>query len=814
MGSLWQDVRYAVRTLALRPGFAIVAVITIALGIGANTSIFSVVNGVLLEPLPLHEPEHLVMPNVVAPTGFDISLSIPNFKDWREKNRSFASFGANARRSRTLTGGDRPEIVGVRLILGDYFETLGVPTALGRWIPSDDTWAGAAPTAVVTHRFWQRHLGGELDALGRTVTLDGEPFTVVGVMPPEFVFPSADTDIFVPMGYFSERMCWDARGCSQGTWAMARLKSGVTMQMAQADMDRVAREIAELEGNEVAVARLETLTHAYVGDIQSQIWILMGAVGFVLLIACANVASLLLARGESRRREVAVRTALGAGQGRVVRQFLTESLVLATAGGVVGVGLALAGVRLLVPSISDNVPSTMAGNIGLDPSVFFFTLGVTGVAGLLFGVVPALRASQSDLTVELKEGGRDTVGRVRQRLRSALVVSEVALSLVLLIGAGLMVQSLRQLQDVDKGFVAENVFTAEISLPALRYDTKESTWGFFEEFLDRIVALPGAKAVSLTNIVPLEGNSWERAIWAEGVPNEPETVNSVLYHMISPAHFEVLEIPIINGRTFDAGDREGTQLVAIIDETMAEKFWPSQDPIGKRVTFETAEESTEENPIRVYRTVVGVAKNVRHYELENPSRVQVYVPIAQSERSWTTAMSILVKTSGDPLAITDLVRRELSSMDSEVPLAQIETLEGYVKGALSSTLVVGSLLTVFSVLALALAAIGLFGLMSYSVAQRLREIGIHMALGASAGDVVRMVAWRGLAITLVGVGVGLFAAYGLTQLMGNMLFQVNPAEPLTYGAFSAFLMAVAVLAAYLPARRATSVDPAIVLREE
>ena len=356
MGSLGQDLRFAIRMLRKRPGFTAIAVLTIALGIAANTSIFSVVNGVLLRPLPVAEQDRLVVPNVIAPSGFEISVSIPNFNDWREQSSTIESMGANATRARTLTGGDRPQMVTTRIILGDWFETLGVAPLLGRLIESDETWAGAEPIAVITHGFWQRHFAGSPDALGRTLVLDGETFTVIGVMPAEFVFPSADTDIFVPMGFYSERMCWENRGCSQGSWAIGRLADSSTLESAQADLDRVAIGITEAEGEQQAVARLESLTDAYVVDIRRQMWILMAAVAFVLLIACANVASLLLARGESRRRETALRTALGAGQGRMVRQFMTESVVLGLAGGVLGLGLAWIGIRLLVPMLPADIP--------------------------------------------------------------------------------------------------------------------------------------------------------------------------------------------------------------------------------------------------------------------------------------------------------------------------------------------------------------------------------------------------------------------------------------------------------------------------
>jgi len=700
-------------------------------------------------------------------------------------------------------------------VLGDYFETLGVAPTMGRVIASDETWPGAAPVAVVTYGFWERRLGADPDALGRTISLDGRPYEIIGVMPPEFQFPSAESEVYLPMGFFSQGLCWENRTCSQGTWAVARLKEGVSIEMAQADLDRVARELTEEEGEEVAVARLQTLMDAFVGDLRAPVLILMGAVGFVLLIACANVANLLLSRGESRRRELAVRAALGAGRGCVVRQLLTESVALGLAGGVLGVGLAYLGIRVLIPATSDSILAAAAERIGLDPTVLAFTFMVAVGAGLLFGVAPALRGSAQGLVGELKEGGRgETVGRARQRLRSGFVVAEVALSLVLLIGAGLMIQSLRKLGNVDKGFVAENIFTARVSLPPSGYPGKETARRFFDNFLQRVQALPGVQAASLSQIVPLQGTSWEQSIVPEGTPREPENLRSVLYYMVTPDHFATFGMTLLRGRGFTEQDRDGVPPVCIIDETMAENFWPGEDPIGKRVNFEEGAGSTAENPVLLWRTVVGVVRNVRHYELENPARITVYVPMAQSEGIWASAMYVAAKTEGDPLRLAEPVRRELATLDRDLPLHRIQTMEGYVNRAMGNSRLVGGLLSTFSALALVLSAVGIFGVISFSVVQRLREIGIRMALGAHRGDVLRMVTGQSLRVSLTGVVLGLAAAFGLTRLLSSMLYEVDPVEPLTYAVLAVFLVAVSTLAAYLPARRATRVDPAIVLREE
>jgi putative ABC transport system permease protein len=812
MRLLAADVQLAVRTLFKRPWFTVVATLTIALGIGASASIFSVVDAVLLTPLPLEEPNELVYPNIMGPSGFPISLSIPNFRDWREQNQTFVSFGANVSRSRTLTGGERPEIVQVRLVLGDFFETLGVPPARGRFIESDSTWAGAEPVAVVTHGFWQRHFGGDADVLGRTLTLDSEPFTIIGVMPEGFAFPSTRAEVFLPMGYFSERMCWDSRGCSQGTWAIARLRPGATLAAAQAEMDRITNAIEAQEGTPQAHAELQMLQSVFVEDIEVQIWVLMAAVSFLLLVACANVGSLLVARGEARSRELAIRSALGAGRSRLLKQLLTESLVLATAGGLLGIALARGFIHILLTVLQNELPSDSVNAVSLDFRVVAFALLATALAGLLFGIAPAVRGSRADLREALSEGNRGSSGRSRQRLRAGLVASEVALAVVLLVGSGLMISSLHNLNAVDKGFRAEGVFTAEVSLPRARYADKAAAWQFFERLLERVETLPGVSSASVANFVPLNGNSWERGIYPEGIEIIPENGQSVLFHMVSPGHLEALGIPLLQGRGFDRRDNEGSERVALVDETMAAKFWPGQSPLGQRVTFE--QETEEEDSLRVWRTVVGVTRNVRHYEIENASRIQVYVPIQQSHLSWSTSMSLLLRSERDPLALTEPVRRAVESLDPDVPLAGIQTMDGLVRDAMGRTRTVGVLLSVFSGLALAFAAIGLFGVTSYFVAQRLREFGIRIALGAVSRDIVSGVARETLLVTSVGLTTGLLVAFGLSQLMSHLFFGVAALELSVYGAVVLSLLAVSVIAALTPALRATRVDPATILRED
>jgi len=814
VSTIWSDVRQATRALARRPAFASVVVLTIALGIAVNSTIFSVVDAVLIEPLPLKEPDRLVRPDVRdAQNGYLISTSIPNFKDWRRENRTLASFGMNASRTYTLTGGDRPEIVRGRTILGDYFETLGVPPARGRWITADESDRGAPAIAVVTDGFVRRRLPAGVDPIGRTIVLDAEPFTIVGVMPPSFQFPSPETEVYLPMGYFANRLCWDERGCSQGSWPVGRLKPGVDLAAAQRDLDRVWRSINEQEGRDQARPELHLLSDRMIGSSRTPLLVLMGAVAFVLLIACANVASLVLARGETRRREIAVRTALGASRGRIVATLMAEAGVLSLAGGTVGLGLTWLGVGLLRPLVADQLPSMAAARIGVNPSVAIFALGAAIASGLFFGLVPALR-SASAANDDLRHGTR-MAGGGRQRLRAALVVTEVALSLVLLAGAGLMIRSLRNLRQVDKGFDGRNVLTARVPLPAVRYETKANVLAFYDRLVPRLEALPGVVDVAVANSVPLSQNSWENGVIPEGLdPARPENYQSMLFSMVTPDYFHVLRIPLLRGRTFTEADRENAPPVAVVDEVLAEKFWPGEDPIGKRISFERSAESTHERPIAQYRTVIGVTKNVRHYELETASRMQVYVPLEQSGPAWSRELTVMLATRNDPRRLTEPLRREVLQLDADVPLDRVETVEGFVETALGSTRVVGDLLTLFSALAAGLAGLGLFGVLAYSVAQRSREIGVRVALGASAGQVVSLVAGQGLRLAVGGIAIGVGAAFGLTRLLQSVLFQVTPADPVTFGITAVVVVLVALAAAVVPARRAARTDPAVVLREE
>ena len=586
MDTLVQDLKYVLRTLGRRPAFTLAVLLTLGLGIAANTAIFSVLNGVLLQPLPFESPEDLVTPDVMSTRGFYISTSIPNYYDWKDRSRSFESFGAYMGTSAVLTGLDRPEVVRIQRVLGDFFEVLGVGAAMGRTVTAQEAEPGAVAMAVLSHRFWRDQLAGDSQVLGRTLILDDTPFEVVGVMPADFVFPSPEDDIYVPMGYFAEGMPWDDRGSSSGTRAVARLLPGVSIDLAQTDLDRITAAIRETEET-AAAPILVSLTERYLGDVRAPLWTMMGAVAFVLLIACANVANLLLARGEGRQKELALRSALGAKRNRVVRQLLTESLVLGLSGGMLGIALAYVAVFAMKGALPTSLPGLVVGRVSIDPTVLMFTLALSLITGLIFGFVPALRSSTPDLVSTLKEGGRGGAGVGGHRMKGALVVTEVGLSLVLLAGAGLLIKRLDSLHQVDKGFDETNVLTMRVPLSGSKYPEEGNWQAFNDELLGRIGSMPGVQHAAVANFVPLSGRSWENSISPEGVDIfDPDNRQSVLNTIASVDYLETLGIEIFRGRGFTSADDAENPLVIVVDESMAEKFWPGEDPIGKRVTME------------------------------------------------------------------------------------------------------------------------------------------------------------------------------------------------------------------------------------
>ncbi len=801
----------AIRTLRKHPAYATVGALTVALAVAGNTAIFAVVKALVLDPLPYRDANRLVTLDVRSTRGFLISTSIPNYRDWGA-GRAFSRYGAEAGWGMTLTGRGDAERLDLRAVLGDFFGTLTASAYRGSLFPAAATEPGAAAVIVLGYGFWQQRFGGDPGVVGQTMILDERPYVVVGVLPPGFGYPSPAVDGYVPMGSIPG-LPWADRQSSFGTRVVARLAQGVTPRLAQQELDRLTSNVEAQLGQPIAHPEIRTLTDFYVHGLRRQAWVAFGAVGCLLLIAVANVGGLALVRGEDRRREVAVRAALGAGRGKLIRVLLGESLLLAFLGGALGLALAFAAVHGLGPLLPREIPQLLRERIGIDGGVLVFTLAITTVAGLLFGVVPALRVSDLQLAGELREGARGS-STGRQHLRSALVVAEVALSLVLLVGAGLMLESLANLRHTDKGFDETSVLTARIGLPRQRYATEDRWLGFFTDLLPRMAALPGVRGAAFSLLVPLSDRSWEMGILPDNVAYDRKDARSVLYNVVSPSYFRVMGIPLLRGRTFTASDRDGAPLVAVIDETMAARFWPGQNPIGRRISFETVERSNRPDATPVWRTVVGVVKNVRHYELANRSRIEVYVPLEQTHGSWGMSLYALLKTSVPPASLAAPLRREVAAQDADVPLTDVQPLSAYVRGDLAGSHALGVLLTAFGVVALGLAGVGIFGLVSYSVTQRGREIGIRLALGAEAQEVVRWVGGRSLGLTALGVACGLAVAVPLTRLLRSLLYEVRPLDPPLYGGLALLLLLVAAAAAYLPARRAARIDPAGVLRQD
>lgn len=810
MATAGADLRLAVRNLLRRPVFALVAVGTITLAVAANTSMFSLVNGVLLRPLPFAEPDRLVTLDNRSNTGFLVSISIPNYRDLRQRNRAFDRLGAVAGWGFTLTGRGPAEVVEAQAVLGDLFQTLGIQAQLGRVPTAAETDPGAEATVVLSHAFWRNRMGADPEVLGQTLLLDSRPHVITGVLPEGVAFPNQDVALYVPMGSIPG-LPFEDRGSGFGTRVFARLAPGVTEAQARNELDRLGRAMRDEFGPNVTLPEVRSLNTYYLGDSKRPLWILMGAVGFVLLVAVANVGNLMLARGEDRRHELAVRTALGASRRSVAGLLLSEAALIVAVGGMLGTLMAFLALRAVVPLLPTDVPSILAASIGVDWRVLLFSLSVSVLAGLAFGLAPALRAARTNPHQAMRSGAR-TSEPGQARLRSALIVAEVGLSLVLLVGAALMLKSLNALQHVDKGFDATGVLTGAVAASDGRTADRGSWLSYYSRLQEQLRALPGVRQAALLLLVPLSNRSWELRVHPDGVPVTPETGASVLYNVVSAEYFEVFDMPLVRGRNFTPADREGTPLVAIVDETLAEQYWPGEDPIGKRITFET-ELGADGGP-PVYREIVGVVPNLRHYELENPSRIQVYVPFHQTFRRAGMTMRIAVKTDVPPDRLIEPVRRTVAAFDPDAPFYSVRAMQDLVGQAMGRSVSMSRVLALFGAAALGLSALGVFGVMSYSVARRRREIGIRLALGATGGTVVRWIGSRMLRLVGVGAALGLLAAALLSSLLGRLLFEVKPLDPMVYGAMTLTLFAVALLATWLPAHRGSRVDPVAVLKDE
>jgi putative ABC transport system permease protein len=808
MNTLWQDLRYAVRMLWKNPGMTMVAIIALALGIGANTAIFSVVNAVVLRPLPYHEPHRLVRLTEDSPQVPQMSISYPNFLDWREQNRVFESIAAMQFRSLNLIGTGEPERLPGRAVSADFFDVLGVRPAMGRSFASEEDRPGANRVCIISHGLWQRRFGSDANIIGKQFNLSGDVYTVIGVLPANYRF-GTPTDVFVPIGLRADQMM--ERGSHPGIYAIARLKPGVTVEQARSELVAVAERISNQHGQTGNSATLTPLQEAFNDDIETALYILLGAVGFVLLIACANVANLLLARAASRAKEIAIRTALGAGRRRLIRQLLTESVLLAFLGGGVGLLLALWGVDVLRSASIDSIPPT--AEINLDGYVLAFTLLVSLGTGIGFGLAPALGASKIDLNDTLKEGGRSgTVGSARQRIRSLLVVSEIALSLVLLIGAGLLVKNFWRIQETDPGFKAENLMTMQISRSATAEQARSAA-DFFTQLTERIKGLPGVEAAAFSDGLPFLGAS-DTSFAIEGRPRpEPGRQPQTMLYITSPDYLRAMNIQLVRGRFFTDADTQRTQPVAVIDEAFARQQFPNEDPIGQRIAGDNFNMPSFE--------IVGVVAHVRHFSLDQPESIQPQLYLAFNQApdamipSLVARMKLIVRTAGsDPLSLSSAVRREVLSLDTNQPIFNINTMEQTLDRSLAPQRLMMMLLVLFALVALMLSAIGIYGVMSYLVAQRKHEIGIRMALGAQPRDVLRLIVGQGMTLVAVGLGAGLIAAFALTRVMASLLYGTSATDPVIFASIPLVLAFVAFLANYIPARRATKVDPTIALRYE
>jgi putative ABC transport system permease protein len=797
IADLWQDLRFGARMLLKQPGFTLIAVLTLALGIGANTAIFSIVNAVLLRPFPYKEPERLVILRERVSGGSGFSPSYPNFADWRAQNTVFDSMAAAlGNESFNLTGAGEPERLQGRIVSAEFFSTLGIKPLIGRDFLAEEDRPGATPAAILSYGFWRRRFGEDPSVIGKRLTLNNQNFTVVGVTPPNFQFET-ETDVTAPIGLQAQR--FRLRGRDPGAGVVARLKPGVSLQQAEAELNMIAARLEQQypESNKGRRARVTPLHEFFVGDVRQPLLILLGSVGLVLLIACANVANLLLVRSSARRKEMAVRMALGASRRAIIRQLLTESFLLAALGAALGILLALWGASFIAGHLPDGAPRLHEARV--DAPVLGFTLAVSLLTGLLFGLAPALQASRSNLTEGLREGDRGSSGR-RQRLRSVLVVGEVSLTLTLLVGAGLLIQSFWRVLQVDPGFKAQNLLTMQLSV---KNPDDQQVANFFEQLQQNVRSLPGVKSVAVSDGLPFDMANYPGFI-IEDRPS-PDNKGSGLRYTVSPDYFQTLGIELIKGRVFTAEDTRDSQLVAVINEVLAQRYFPNEDPLGKRL-----KQSLPNSPSL---EIVGIVRHVEHYNLDgqNSAQPQFYTNFNQSR---ARPINLLVRTDAEPLSLAAAVLAQVAALNKDQAVFNVRTMEQILARSVAARRFSMLLLTVFAVVALALASLGIYGLMSYAVAQRTREIGVRMALGAQSGNVLRLVIGQGMKLAFVGVATGLIASLALTRTMKNLLFGVSATDPATFATIALLLIAVALLACWLPARRATKVDPMVALRME
>jgi predicted permease len=813
MNTLFQDLRYSARTLARTPGFTAVAILTLALGIGANSALFSVVNGVLLNPLPYPAPQQLISAYAKTAEFEHGSIAYLNFLDWQKDNRSFSDLAAYRDDSMFLTGTGEGERLRSFMISANFFTVFGIKPILGRVFRPEEDRVGAAAVVIIGEGLWKRKFGSSHDIIGKAIKLNNKNYVIVGVIPASFSIYNQARDAYVPIGQWNDPTFRD-RNVSFGTQSIGRIKPGVTIKQAQADMDSVAKNLAAAYPNAdkgLGIA-LVFFKDDLVGDVKPFLFVLLGAVGFVLLIACANVANLLLARSTSRTREFAVRAALGAGRMRVVGQLLTESTLLSVAGGGFGLIVAYWGTKAALKSLPEALPR--ANEIGLDTHVLLFTLAVAVLVGLLFGLAPALKMSRANLGEMLKESGRGSSG-ARHRTQSVLVAIEMAMALVLLVGAGLMIRTLAALWSVNPGFNPHNVLLFNVTMPRGLGANPPGLRSVLRQIHSTLMSIPGVQFASLQGgSLPMQGDS-EFPFWLEGQP-KPAAQNdmqSSLFYLVEPDYLKAMGTPLLRGRFLTEQDNEHSQPVIVIDEYFADKYFPNEDPIGKRINLAIVDLQPE---------IVGVAGHVKHFGLDSdakaPIQAQLYMPFLQIPDRFLPLVEndvgIVARTQVPPANLVGAIRNTMLSVNSEEVVYGDQTMEDVVADSLADRRFSMILLGVFGALALILSSIGIYGVVSYLAGQRTHEIGIRMALGAQRGDVLKVVLGQGAKMALAGVVVGLAAAFGLTRLMDKMLFGVRAADPLTFACVAIVLTSVALAACYIPARRAMRVDPMVALRYE
>ena len=797
MRNFIQDLRYGIRMMAKRPGFTLIAALTLALGIGANTAIFSAVNAVLLKSLPFPQSEQLVdLSETFKPNGFG-SVSVPNLEDWKNQNTVFAGISAYSGTSFNLEGGDAPQRIPGLSVGANYFDVLGVKPALGRGFRTGEDVAGSERVVILSDQLWRRNFGANPGIVNQTIAVNGQNYTVVGVMPPELMSLHRSIQMWAPL-VFSEKE--RASREDHKFQVIGRLKSDVTLTQAQDQMNVIAQRIEAQTKNGRGI-RLMRIEELWVADVRSTLLMMMVAVGFVLLIACTNVANLLLARATVRCREISIRVALGAGRGRLIQQFLTEGLLLSLIGGALGVALAWWTMSVLGKIAYPFLPRSQ--EIGIDGRVLLFTLAVSVLTSMIFGLIPSIHAGKTDVQETLKEGGNTvSAGMVGGWLRPALVVVEVAAAVVLLIGAGLMIRSVMRIREVQPGLRAQNLLTAKVSLPRERYKDIESAIGFYQQVLDRLNHLPGVESAALISHLPIEEMGTNANVIVEGKTYPPNESPLVEFRVASEDYFKTANIPLLRGRLFSKQEGDDNRAVVVINEAMAKQIWPGEDPLGKQLK--------DDVPV----TVIGVVGDVKNYGLLHQAVPEMYAPYTFKsfwpDMRWN--MRLMVRSALDNTEIASAVRREVQAVDPGQPIYAVQTMNLVIENTVRDKSLNTTLLSVFAGVSLLLAVIGVYGVMSYTVAQHTREIGIRMALGARPRSILQLIMGRGLVLVSVGVVIGVLASFGLTRFIENMLFGVTPTDPVTFVIIITILGVVALLACLIPAQRAMRVDPIIVLR--